>query len=207
MPSQIIYHWGKDHLLIDLGRRVEPRIRVLFWAEMLLTSGMASILLMQSLSEGPDALLFWLFGMGAGILYGLAAFRFLSRCLYRELLLLDANTLALLQKGFLTRRLRRFSWADAGPLHYRTPEAKTDHPLKGRLYDYWGFDTHERLVQQLHQEGNLAFASRVGEIRFGRGLYLWHAEELVQMMKLYAGGAMQLGREWAHILQNSGEEN
>jgi hypothetical protein len=83
-------------------------------------------------------------------------------------------------------------------------DVKTDHPLKGQSFDYFGFDTHEQLVQNLHQEGNLCIYFYHQQVRFGKGVYLWHAEELVQMMKLFAGESLKLGAEWKYLMHEQG---
>ena len=88
-----------------------------------------------------------------------------------------------------------------GPLHYVGKPEKTDHPLKGECYDYFGLETHEHLLQSLHHEGNLYFNYEGFPIRFARGVYSWHAEEMVRMMQLYTGNTLKLGPEWERMLQ------
>ena len=202
MPAKktISYHWGKDHLLIDLGNRVETRIRILFVAEWLLLSGMATIFLLHSLPL-QAGWTHWISGLGALACYVLAAYRLLSRIFQREQLLLEPGGLMFIRQNLWMKRRAFYSWDSLGYLHYTGHDLKTDHPLKGSHFDYFGFDTHEHLVQRLHHEGNLFFEHARGQVRFARGVYLWHAEELVQMMKLFAGNALKLAPEWKFILQ------
>lgn len=200
MKNKITYHWGEDHLLINLGNQTEPRIRVLFWAEFLLTIGMATIFLMESL---PLSISFthWIAGMGVSVLYLLAAYRFLSRILYSERIVLDQKYFTIIQRTPFSRQQRKYDWRNVGELHYLGKEAKTAHPLKGNCYDYFGFETQEHLIQSLHQDGNLFFNFSDYPVRFARGVHSWHAEEMVRMMKLYAGNTLRLGPEWAHMLE------
>lgn len=198
--NDIRYSWGQDHLLIDLGNRIEPRIRALFWAEFLFTSGMATIFLMQSLPLGTKWI-HWSTGLGASVLYLLASYRFLSRMYFREQVLLERSQLVLIQKGFMRRKVQCYDWEHVGPLHYVGKDKKTDHPLKGRNFDYFGFETHEHLIQSLYQDGSLYFNYGGFPVRFARGVYSWHAEEVVRMMKLYMGDVLQLGSEWAKMMQ------
>src|ERR1043166_1505040 len=83
LARDITYYWGPHHLMIDLGRRLEPRVRILFWSELFLTSGMASIFLIQSFPLTRQWTN-WVTGFGAALLYLIAAWRFLSRMSYRE---------------------------------------------------------------------------------------------------------------------------
>lgn len=200
MSSEIKYNWGKDFVLIELGNRIETRIRILFWAEFLLTYGMASIFLLQSLPLGKDWM-HWSTVLGAVILYLLAAYRFLSRMYFREKILIEKDHLTLLQQTFLRRKVQHYDWKYIGPLHYVGKDSKTDHPLKGKNFDYLGFETHEHLIQKIHQDGSLYFNYEGFPVRFAKGVYSWDAEEIVRMMKLYMGDTLQLGAEWAQMMQ------
>ncbi len=79
---------------------------------------------------------------------------------------------------------------------------KTDHPLKGNSFDYFGFETQEQLIQNLHHEGNLYFDTQDGNrIFFAPCVYSWDAEKMVQMMRIYTDGSLKLGPEWDEMLQ------
>jgi hypothetical protein len=193
--SRISYQWGDDHLLIVVSNTVQPRIKLLFWAEFLFTIGMATIFLLQSLPLDQN-LLHATAGLGATVLYLLAAYRFLSRMFFEERLLIDGTSFIIIQRTPFSLKTRTYLWKEIGPLHYVGKETKTDHPLKGRSFDYLGFETQEHLIQSLHHDGNMYFNYRGLPVRFARGVYSWDAEEIVRMMKLYIGGGLRLGPEW-----------
>lgn len=206
-PDGLQFHWGEAHLTADLGQRIERRVKVLFWAELLVTCGIATVFLLQALSSrggtSGAAWMRWASCAGAATLYGLAACRFLQRVTFREQIILDNTHVMLVQKDFFRHRSHSYDRRGMGPLRYVGKDAKTDHPLAGRHFDYFGFDTHERLVQALHGEGSLHFDYHGYPVRFGRGLYSWHAEELVRMMQLYCGESLQLGPEWAKMTEEA----
>lgn len=197
---KISYQWGDDCLLIVFGNNIQPRIKFLFWGEFVFTIGMATILLKEFLPFSGN-FFSWFAGLGAAVLYLLAAYRFLSRMLYIEKLFLDSDSMTIAERTPFVRKDRRYKWSDMGALHYIGKPDKTDHPLKGKCFDYFGFETQEQLIQSLHQEGNLYFNYEGYPIRFARGIYSWDAEEMVNMMKLYAGDKLRLGMEWARMLQ------
>ncbi len=198
----ITYHWGKDNLLISLGNRTEPRIKMLFLAEFLLTSGIATVFLLRSmpLSAGLSNVITCI---GSAMLYLLSAYRFLSRIFFSEKIIVDKQYLTIVQHSFFMRNISRYKWRYMGPLHYIGKEVKTDHPLKGKCYDYFGFETQEHLIQSLHHSGNLYF--NYGDdlaVRFARGVYSWDAEEMVRMIHLFSGpSVLRLGPEWEQMLQ------
>lgn len=198
--SKISYHWGDDSLLINLGNRVETRIMILFWAEFLLTTGWATIFLFRAFPLSGNVINF-LTAIGAAILYLLASYRLLSRVFFSEKLLLRPNTLDIITRTPFVYKSRSYEWANMGPLHYVGQGKKTDHPLAGKCYDYFGFETREKLIHKLHNEGNMFFNYGGFSVRFGKGVYSWNGEEIVNMMKLYVGNKLLLGPEWEQMVQ------
>lgn len=196
----ITYYWGDRNLLIKLGNRTQPRIRALYVVEFLVTTGMATVFLVQSLPFN-HTFVNWVATVGASILYLLSAYRFLSRIFFSEHLLLDKQYLTLVKKTIFAQQVRRYDWRRVGTLHYEGKGTKTDHPLKGKCFDYFGFETQEHLIQSLHHDGNLYFDTLDGRVYFAAGVYSWDAEEMVQMMKLYIGSSLHLGPEWKEMLQ------
>lgn len=198
--SNVTYYWGDRNLLITLGNRTDVRIRALYMVEFLATSGMATIFLLQ-IFPFQQNFIHWATGIGAATLYILAAHRFISRIFYSERLLLDQASFTIIRKTPFSRQIKRYEWRHMGALHYHGKSRKTDHPLKGMCYDYFGFETQEHLIQSLHHDGNMYFDCIHGRVYFAAGVYSWTAEEMVQMMKLYLGSSLQLGPEWKEMLQ------
>ena len=173
--------------------------------EFLFTSGVATVFLLNSLPLG-NAPLHMISGVGAAVLYILAAQRLLSRLFYRESVKLDNLSITFIRRTLLSKKVRRYFWWQMGMLHYEGKKHKTDHPLKGGCYDYFGFETQEQLIQDLHNPGNLYFDAPEGRIYFAAGVYSWHAEEMVQMMKLFMGQSIRLGPEWAQMLETQSND-
>ncbi len=200
----ITYYWGERSLLITLGNRTHMRIRALYVAEFVFTAGMATIFLVQSIPF-RQTFMHWAACIGASVLYMLAAHRFLIRMFFTEQMLLDDHSLTIIKKTLFSQQVARYDWRQIGALHYVGKGAKTDHPLKGKSFDYFGFDTQEHLIQSLHHDGNMYFDTFEGRVYFASGVYSWDAEEIVRMMKLYIGSNLQLGPEWKEMLQEHEE--
>lgn len=198
--QNITYYWGKNNLFISLGNRTDARMKLLYAFEFLFTAGLATIFLVQSLPFGRNYF-HWVAGAGVALLYILATRRFLSRIFFSESLLLENNCIAITRKTIFSKQVRRYDWRLLGALHYEGKGRKTDHPLKGRCFDYFGFETQEQLIQTLHHDGNLYFETPQGNLYFASGVYSWDAEEMVQMMKLFMGKSLTLGPEWEEMLQ------
>ena len=201
MSNAINYHWGENELLIDLGNRVEPRIKVFFWGELLITTSIATVFLLQSFPISQN----WfntIAGICAGAIYLFASYRFISRMFTTEKLLLKPNYLQIITRSPFSYKVNEYDWEYIGPLHYVGEQRKTDHPLRSGVYDLFGFDGHEKLMQNLHKQGNLFFNYGGFSVRFGKGVYSWNAEEVVNMMRLYKGDKIVLGPEWDAIMQS-----
>ena len=201
MKKNITYKWGTDYLTIDLGDQTEPRIQALFWGEVLFTIGMATIILVSSFPIKSG----WIstpIAIFSAVLYILASYRFLQRMFIREKIVLSDLGITLVRKTIFANRARSFEWENISPLYYYSGYNKTAHPLKGHSFDYFGFETHEHLVQKLHHEGNLYFNYEGYPVHFARGVYSWHAEDMVYMMKLFAGANLRLGPEWKQLLRS-----
>ncbi len=134
------------------------RIRALYIAELIVTAGMATIFLLQTIPF-KHTFIHWTACIGASILYLLAAHRFLARMFFSEQLLLDEYSLTIIKKTLLSQHVSRYDWRHIGALHYAGKGTKTDHPLKGKCFDYFGFETQEHLIQSLHHDGNMYFDS------------------------------------------------
>ena len=198
--QEIKYFWGQRSLLIDLGNRTGKRLRLLYLFEFLFTTGLATIFFIQSFPLNKNYF-HWVACLGAGMLYFLAARRFLIRMFFSESIILDEKCIAFVKKTIFSRQVRRYDWRLLGALHYEGKAEKTDHPLKGWCFDYFGFETQEQIIQTLHRDGNLFFDTSEGKLYFASGVYSWDAEEMVQMMKMYIGNYLILGPEWAEMLQ------
>lgn len=204
MKNRISYHWGEEYLLITMGNRIDNRIKMLLWTEFFFTTGMATIFMKGALPIS-GSMLHWMASFSAAVLYLVAAYRFASRMFFSETLVVDNKTLTIIQRTPFVQNSHSYAWMDMSAIHYSGKPDKTDHPLKGRCYDYFGFETQEHLIQDLHHNGNMCFYCDGSTVRFGKGVYSWDAEEIVHMMKLYAGSSVKLGPEWSTIMQQHAE--
>lgn len=186
-------------MLITLGNRTPVRIRALYLIEFIVIAGMATVFLLQSFPF-RHTFIHWAACTGASILILVAAYRFLARMFFNEQIRLDEHSLTIIKKTLFSQRVSRYDWRHIGVLHYAGKGTKTVHPLKGKSFDF-GFEAHEHLIQSLHHDGNMYFDSFDGRVYFASGVYSWHAEEIVRMMKIYIGSTLQLGPEWKEMLQ------
>jgi hypothetical protein len=202
LKKEIQYNWGEEHLEIDLGNRVERRIKVILGVELCVTVGMATVFLLRAFQVNQGIISF-LLCLGACILYILASYRFISRFSFRERIMITSDHFTIIKQTPITRKTFSYDWRHMGTLHYIGKDMRSDYHLKDVCYDYLRFDTQEKFVQDLHHDGNLFFNYKDTSIRFARGIYSWHAEEIVRMIQLYTGSTLKLGAEWKYLIETS----
>lgn len=198
--QKITYLWGNNSLLINMGNRANGRVRALSVFEFLCTATLATIFFIQSFPL-KNNYFHWITGSCAVVLYVLASRRLLQKFYLTEKILLEENCISFITKNIFSEKVKTYDYRLLRELHYEGPAAKTDHPLKGRTFDYWGFDTQEKLLQSMQQNCHLYFETREGRLYFAQGVYSWDAEEMVQMMRIFMGSHLLLGPEWEQMLQ------
>ncbi|HTN47398.1 MAG TPA: hypothetical protein VL098_13695 [Flavipsychrobacter sp.] len=198
--TDIQYLWGEDRLEIDLGNRVASRIKMILCGEFVITVSMATVFLLRSFQVqmwGVGLLL----GIGASVLYVLASYRLASRIYYREKIEITPHHFVLTTQTLISKKTYAYDWRCIGTLHYIGKDIQ--NTCGSDCYDYLNFNKHELLLQDLHHSGNLFFTYKDEPVRFARGIYSWHAEEIVRMIQLYAGNNLKLGAEWKHLIETS----
>ncbi len=201
MKKSIQYNWGEDFLEIDLGNRVESRARTILVMELVITIAMATVFLLRAF-QMEQGLISFLLCLGACMLYGIASYRFISRISFREKLIITESHLAHVKRTPVAKKYSYYDWRCVGTLHYIGKDIRTQHSLL-HSYDPFGLDRNEKLALDLHHEGNLFFFYKEQPIRFARGIYSWHAEEIVRMIQLYTGSSLKLGAEWEYLMETS----
>lgn len=172
----------------------------MYVVEFAVTCVMATVFLLQSFPFS-NSVIHWVSVVGASLLYILASYRFFTRIFFNEQLVLDTQYITLVKKTFLSRQVNRYDWKHIGEMHFEAKTKKVGHPLKGKYFDYFGFDAPGHFVRVHRQEGILYFDTYDGRIYFAGGVSASDAEKLVQIMKLYLGAQLKLGPEWKEMLQ------
>lgn len=203
MKKDIAYYWGGEDLQIDLGNRVDSRIKIILSVEFAVTIAMATVFFLRSFQVEQRYISFFL-AAGAVVLYLMASYRFLSRIYYQEKIIITQDHFTLIVKTFLSSKRTSYDWKNIGTLHYVGKDFR-NMALFGdqESYDYLNFSKQELLVNDIHHSGNLLFYYKGNGVRFARGIYSWHAEEIVRMIQLYTGSSLKLGAEWEYLMETS----
>ena len=184
MSKEVNYLWGDNNLLIDLGGQSVLKKRAFLWSELLLTICFATLFLISSFSftEG----VWGMFAVGcACVLFLLASYRFISRMFASEKLILKPEYLQIINRSPFYYKVEEYDWDGVGTLHYAGQQKAA---------------SSDSLMQYFYNQGSLLFIYNDKEICFGKGMPIWDAEEVVNMMLLYKGDKITLGPEWDLIM-------
>lgn len=201
MSSEISYHWGENELLIDLGNRTELGIKALFWTELVVTTSLATAILLQSFPI-EDSWYNTLGAIASTALYLFASYRFLSRMFSTEKLLLKPQYMQIIKRSPFSYKVNEYEWEYIGPLHYVGERKRASELIKATGLDFFGLNSYEKIFYNLNNDGNLFFNYGGFSVKFGKSVYSWDAEEVVNMMRLYKGDKIVLGPEWDTIMHS-----
>lgn len=112
------------------------------------------------------------------VFYLILGYRFINKAVQSEHLLLTPETLTITKKGFLSKAQR--SYQTIGILNFRHLDKPqlAPHPLAGQTFDYLGFQTTDKVINEMHGDNRLAFDYKDVEVQFGENMYSWDFEQL-----------------------------
>lgn len=130
----------------------------------------------------------------------LASRAFIRRLTQEEILSIDPNTLTLTDKYLLGAKSKKFAMEHVKEIFFAGAENFTSHPLDGNYADI-GFRGREAMVQYAIADGNIMLVYGKRNIRFGRNVPSWDAEEIVAAIEKYCGR-----RLWRDLPEASAED-
>lgn len=166
----------KDGYLITIGIRL-TRLRLLDFAYALsFFVGAVAFGRMFFLrnNNAPGSAILTIFSIS----FLIGCYRFLNKAGEYERLFIDGKQLEIISTRLLGSVKRTFLLKDICNFEFIGPERFDVHPLAGNLIDYLGFETEQKVIADLHGEGNVSFLYQGERIRFGKNITSWEFGEL-----------------------------
>jgi hypothetical protein len=204
MNSGLELRWADGYIQVDFNFRKTSRARLLLGLEITALAGLALAFAVRSYYLQSQVL--YIITAGVVLLAAGIVCRALHRFSYHERLYVDPIQFSIVQKSWFSHSVRRFERDNMGPLHYLGVSA-TDFLNSESRSDTLGLAHSDRLFRAVAANGNLCFDYQGERIYFGRGVYSWHAEELVTFLQLYCGESLRLGPGWNWITQEEDVSN
>lgn len=195
MPASINFTSTENGCEITISNKLRSGVRILFYIQFIVCLVFGALFFAMMFQSLDAPVLLSLFTAGAAVVYVLAAYRYIERVREKEIIHITPESISISKKKILGKETSIYEMKHIRNLRYELPPVYTDHPLKGESFDYLGFQTRDKEIQQLHDEGRLTFFYDGQEVRFGKMLASWDAEEIGEKIRDITGTTLDMGAE------------
>jgi hypothetical protein len=108
----------------------------------------------------------------------IVGYRYAASASRIETVLVDDNTLTITKGNWFGKKHQPYQRDKIAGLRYVPKPVLTDHPLAGKSFDYLGFQTQQKVINEMFGDNKIAFQYEGQTISFGKDLYSWDFEEL-----------------------------
>ncbi|PQJ09656.1 hypothetical protein CJD36_017115 [Flavipsychrobacter stenotrophus] len=126
--------------------------------------------------------------IAAGAVLILAGTRYAKKASFAEEITIAVDTLTIAAGG----KALQYELGSIEQIFYTGYSAKTDHPLKTGGFDYMGFETREREIARIHDEGHIKFYYGSKTIWFGKELASWDAQKISDALNKVTDGRLYI---------------
>ena len=185
-----------QQLLIDIRARKRFIIVMglsVFALVYFLAASVMFVMLSAAMANADMTQYFAYIALGGGLiytfLYVMLARSFIRRLTQHELITVSPTTLSLTDEYIFGRSKRSYKLEHIKTIFFAGAENFTAHPLDGNYGDL-GFRGMEALVQYQISDGSMMMMYGSRQIRFGRNVPSWDAEEIVQAIGEHIGRSL-----------------
>jgi len=139
--------------------------------------------------NGP--LITLLFLVFTGALY-LAAYRFINKALFGEKIFINKSMLLITRNKLFGNETILFDISKISNLRFVDKPTLSNHPLQGKSIDYLGFQTEQKVINEMHGDKRIAFDYGGSTVAFGEDLASWEFEEMTGLIRSYNKDASRL---------------
>ena len=191
----------KDGKLVTLSDAFDSRAKALYFFYFLVFFSAASIFLRIYLTAtDPPVGIVVVSALGT-IAFYLGAYRFINKALMSEKLFFNKETLQLIKQGLFGSFVKTYHISDISNFrHLKKPELSA-HPLAGQSFDYLGFQTEQKVINEMHGDNRIAFDWKGIPVLFGQDIYSWEFEALEMMLYDVTGNDLRYNDEFEKTLR------
>jgi hypothetical protein len=120
-----------------------------------------------------------------------ASYRFGRSATLQEEIFIDAKELILMVKGIGIMKRQVFDLALVTQFRFLDKPVMAPHPLAGESFDYLGFQTEQQVINEMHGDNRIAFDYNGMTIKFGKNIYSWDFDEILQLLRSYGYASSQ----------------
>jgi len=124
---------------------------------------------------------------GTGLL--IASYRFGHAAMQQEEIFIDDKALFLITKGIKSKKRQVFELDAISNFRFLDKPRVERHALAGETFDYLGFQTEQQVINEMHGDNRLALDYEGVTVKFGKNVYSWEFDEIVELLKNAKGRA------------------
>ena len=168
---------SQDGKLITLSKAFDERAKILYAFYFVSFFCGGTIFLWVSLDVIPSLGIKFLLLIFMVACY-ISAYRFLNKALMTEKIFFNNKELKIIKTGFINSSSSSFEISQISNFRHLDKPEVSDHPLAGQTFDYLGFQTEQKVINEMHGDNRLGFEYYGKTILFGQNIYSWQFEEL-----------------------------
>lgn len=123
-----------------------------------------------------------LFSIAVVGLYLFVAYKFINKALQTEKLYVSKTTLTIYKTGLFFSQTKTFNTGSISNFRHLAKPEISKHPLAGESFDYLGFETEQKVINEMHGDNRLAFDYNGRTIKFGENIYSWDFEQIAGLL-------------------------
>jgi hypothetical protein len=170
---------NKDGKIITLSKAFDTRDKILYIIYFAAFTFAGFIFLNEFIFSSAEITIgFILFVLAVAGVYLFAAYKFINKALQTEKLHVTKTSLTISRKGLFFPQVNTFNAAFITNFRHLAKPEVSKHPLAGDSFDYLGFQTEQKVINEMHGDNRLAFDYNGRTIKFGENMYTWDFEQI-----------------------------
>jgi hypothetical protein len=171
----------QDGKLLVLSKPMDNRVKILNLFYFIVFFSTGGVWLVDAAHPNASVVAL-IFQLAIGSAFLVASYRFADKMMMTEELFVNRSELCVVKRGL--RPLSKHCFDLAGISQFRHVELQEDpvHPITGQNFDYFGFQTQQKLIREAYGDDRLAFEYDGKTITFGDKVYSWDFDEVVKVL-------------------------
>ena len=120
-----------------------------------------------------------------------ASYRFGRSSVLEQHLFIDSNELILMDKAIRIQKRQVFELSSVTHFRFLAKPEMSRHPLAGESFDYLGFQTEQKVINEMYGDNRLVFDYNGTTVKFGKNIYSWDFDEIIHVLRFYGYDANQ----------------
>lgn len=130
------------------------------------------------------------------VVSSIVVIRFMRSANKAEQVFVNRTRLDIIELGLFKRKVASYDITKISNLRFNEKPQYSKHPLAGESFDYFGFQTEEKVIQDLFEDGRISFDYEGKQVKFGKDAASWEFEELEILLYDVTGNDLRYTDEY-----------